>query len=351
MFLLLLPASVWSGSFWGFDGEREAFHGHVWETPLDGFSEASYSAAVERIIAAFEARKGSELQPGARGKAGIKLYTHSGFGLKTPHGLTRAVISALERRGFSRDDIILFDTRETGLRAAGYLPPLSARDQGPYFDGVRVLHLDDPALRDPVWYYDSPLPDEFSNPMTRELLGGAQFDMEPGQMRRSYLASPLINQVDFWINLPMAIEQYAVGVSGAMVNASIWNITNHRRFLGSPVNAPIAVAEISAIPELLDTWAFSIVTLESYQFIGGPFFNAHYTRSEPLMWLAVDPVILDVLLLDRFNEARSARGFEELGSLLPYMEFAVNFRLGHASLSQMRRHWVEASEDTESSNP
>lgn len=341
MFLLLLPVQLQAGNFWGFEDAREAFHGHVWEARLEGFDRSAYDQAVEQVISAFEERKGEALEPGQRGKAGIKLYTHSGTGLKTPHALTMAVVAALERRGFTRDDLILFDTRESNLRAAGYLPPLSAREQGPYYEGIRVRHMDEPAARDPLWHYESPLPDEFSRPMAREILGDMRADRDPERMRRSYLPAPLINEVDFWINLPMAVEQYALGLSGAMVNASIWNVTNHRRFLGSPVNAPIAVAEIAAIPEIQDTWAFSIVTLEAYQYIGGPSFNAHYTRSEPLLWLGVDPVILDAMLLRRFNEARDERGFDGLGSLLPYMEYAVNFRLGYAAPDRAQIHRAE----------
>ena len=43
---------------------------------------------------------------------------------------------------------------------------------------------------------------------------------------------------------------------------------------------------MSAIPELRQTWLFTIASLEHYQFIGGPFFNSLYTRSEPIVWLS-----------------------------------------------------------------
>ena len=54
----------------------------------------------------------------------------------------------------------------------------------------------------------------------------------------------------------------------------------------SQMTTPAAVAEMSAIPELRQTWMFTIASLQHYQFIGGPFFNSLYTVSEPLVWLS-----------------------------------------------------------------
>lgn len=332
-FLTLIPQVLVAENFWGFEGARKEFHGLVWEADLPDFGVDAYRVSVEALIVAFEERKGKKLKPGRTGRVGLKVYTHSGPGLKTPAALTLAVAEALERRGFKREDLFIFDTRESNLRAAGYLPPLSERQRGNFFEGIPVKHLDDRDLRDPLWHYDSPLPEEFTSPLGRELLRPVR-DQDPEITRRSYLASPLIKTVDFWINLPVAVDQYALGLSGVMVNASLWNITNSLRFFGSPVNAPVAVAEINAIPELLDTWAFTILSLENFQYIGGPAFNANYTSSEPVLWLGVDPVILDALLLRRINDGRRERGFQSLGTLLPYMDYAVNFGLGRALESQ-----------------
>ncbi len=332
-FLTLLPSVLSAGIFWGFEDARKEFHGLVWEADLPDFGVGSYRVSVEALITAFEEKRGEPLRPGRQGRVGLKIYTHSGPGLKTPPALTLAVAEALERRGFSRGDLFIFDTRESNLRAAGYLPPLSERHRGDVFEGIPVKHLDSPELRDPLWHYDSPLPEEFTTPLGRELLRPTR-EQDAQVTRRSYLASPLIKDVDFWINLPVAVDQFALGFSGVMVNASLWNITNSLRFFGSPVNAPVAVAEINAIPELLDTWAFTILTLESFQYIGGPAFNANYTASEPILWLGVDPVIMDALLLRRINEGRQQRGFRTLGTLLPYMDYGVNFGLGRALESQ-----------------
>jgi hypothetical protein len=112
------------------------------------------------------------------------------------------------------------------------------------------------------------------------------------------------------------------------VNATLWNASNTSRFFRSPATAPAAVAEMSAIPELRQTWLFSIASLEHYQFIGGPFFNSLYTRSEPLVWLGADPVMLDALMRARIDEWRKKEGFEPISDEIRTLEFAETLGVG-----------------------
>ncbi len=327
----LLAASLEAtddGTFWGYDGARAAFHGQIWKAELHEFSESGYATAVAALLASFEGATGRPLIPGRHGRAGLKIYTNSGPGLQTPLALVRAVILELERRGFARENLFLVDARADLLRESGYLPPLSQMPGlGPYFEGVPVYALNTVVQRSPHWYYESPLPQEFTSPLGRQLLQSpVQLDLQ--EARRSYLPEILLTGADFWINLPMAVHHPATGLSGALVNASLWNITNATRFFSSPANAPVAVAEIAAIPELQAGWALNLVSLEGYQFIGGPAFNAHYTLSRPELWMSVDPVILDAQLTVLLNEARRARGFQPLPEVPEMLEYAVQLGLG-----------------------
>ncbi len=337
--VVIVPLFARAG-FWGYEGERADWFGQVWEHSLASFDLASYEAAVEKLISGFEETTGRPLLPGEKGKVGLKVYTNSGAGLDTPHALTEAVIRALGRRGFARSDLLIVDASTGRLREAGYLPALAARDDPMAFHGVPVVSVDSGRMRSEKWFYESPVPAEFSSPLGREMLVSA-LDFDDPDQRKSMLPTTLLTEVDFWINLPMVTDHWALGVNGALVNSTLWNISNRTRFFASPANAPVAVAEIAAIPEVQDTWALTIMPLERYQFVGGPAFNSLYTLSEPLLWLSADPVILDALILQRINRAREEIGFRSLGVLLPMIDYCVELGLGYGLMEQAHIHRVE----------
>ena len=274
----------------------------LWESVLEDFSDGSYVRNVEASFQAWE-NANSPIVVGEKGRVGLKVYTHSGSGLATPLALTRAVIKSLEVRGYKRENLFIVDLVAEGLRESGYLPPRS--DGGKDFEGVPVYVLREGDFYDALWFYENPLPARTHTWL--EL--GMQVKYESiaeGEDRKSFLPVPLIAQADFWINLPMVVDSPSVGVSGALANATLWNASNTRRFQKSPANAPVAVAEMAAIPELKDSCLFTLMTLERYQFIGGTAFNSLYTSSEPLLWMSSNPVALDYFMLEKMNRHRIA---------------------------------------------
>ncbi len=301
----------------------------VWEAGLGSYSDSEYAAAVERLFADYEALNGAKsLRPGPRGSVGLKVYTDSGPGLNTPPALVRAVIAALERRGFESKRIFLVGLNQLRLREAGYLPALS-KGGNSYADHP-VFVLETGRFYDAQWFYDSPLPARFAPAVLQQAEVAEEPVSSETQQRRalaakaapagtkddgvspdrkSFLATPLFLDADFWINLPVYSDHPVLGINGALVNATLWNASNTGRFLRSSANAPAAVAEMAAIPELRESWRFSIVSLERYQFIGGPMFHSLYTVSEPKLWLSADPVLLDALMLERLNAARQREHF------------------------------------------
>lgn len=316
----------------------------VWEMRLRGFTDADYARAVEQTIASFEQTTGRRLTPGRHNKVGLKIYAESGPGLQTPIGLTKAVIAALERRGFKHDNIFLVGLSLLRMRQAGYLPSL-VNGETP-FPGTPIYVLESGKFYNPTWFYDSPLPSRFDPLMNLENVeqtarGKAQTTTD--EDRKSFLATPLFLDADFWINLPVYTDHAVLGVNGALVNATLWNASNTLRFLRSPANAPAAVAEMAAIPELRRNWVFTIASLQSYQFIGGPFFNSLYTVSEPLLLLSADPVMLDTLMLQRINSAREHAGFQPISPddalLLQYAE-----QLGVGSRDTKDVRWIRLRE-------
>jgi hypothetical protein len=298
----------------------------VWQAHLKTFSDADYADGVEKLISAFEKAKGRMIVPRLKKKVGLKIYTDSGPGMETPAGLVRGVIAALERRGYKHGDIFLVGLNQLRLRMSGYLPSLVTGETP--FKGNPVFVLESNRYYDPVWFYDSPLPERFDPIFAAHQTEGVANSSSKEEDRKSFLATPLFLDTDFWINLPVYTDHQVLGVNGALVNATLWNASNTARFFRSPATAPAAVAEMSAIPELRQTWLFTIASLEHYQYVGGPFFNSLYSRSEPLVWLGTDPVMMDALMRARINQWRKHEGFDPISDEIRTLEFAETLGVG-----------------------
>lgn len=296
----------------------------ILEERVEDFSPEGYRAGVERLFFAFEEERGEKVRPGKKGRVGLKVYTGSGAGLATPVPLVRAVIDLLVERGFSAEDIFIIDQSETRLRKSGFLPSLN--EGGSTFEGHPVYVLESGRYFDELWFYDSPLPPRRqasrSAPQGEFTYQGNQKD------RRSYLPKPLLLDVDFWINLPVYTDHPVLGLNGALVNATLWNASNTARFFHSKASGAAAVAEMAAVPELAETWLFSLVSLERYQFIGGPAFRSLYTASEPVLMLGADPVALDSRMYRRINDRRKEKGFDESDEALALLDYAARLNLG-----------------------
>jgi len=310
----------------------------IWEHQLTDYSDGDYRFAVEQLIQEFERTNHRPLVPGAKKKVGIKVYADSGPGLATPFGLVRAVIAAMEKRGFEKGNIFLVGLNPLRLRLTGFLPSYSTGVLP--FPGHPVFVLESNKYYDPAWFYDSPLPARFDsilNEQAAKKAAGGKAETTVDEDRKSFLATPLFLDADFWINLPVYTDHPVLGVNGALVNATLWNASNTFRFFKSPATAPAAVAEMAAIPELRDTWALTIVSLQLYQFIGGPYFNSLYTVSEPRIWMSSDPVLLDTMMLKRLNAARRRNGFDPISDDDARMlEFARQLGVGSTDIDNAK---------------
>jgi hypothetical protein len=298
----------------------------VWEAHLNTFSDADYNTEVEKLISTFERQSGRVIAPGPKKRVGLKIYSDSGPGMETPTGLVKAVIAALQRRGYRNSDVFLVGLNQLRLRMSGFLPSLVTSET--QFKGNPVYVLESNRYYDPVWFYDSPLPERFDPIFAAHQTEGVPNTSTKEEDRKSFLATPLFLDTDFWINLPVYTDHQVLGVNGALVNATLWNASNTARFFRSPATAPAAVAEMSAIPELRQTWLFTIASLEHYQYVGGPYFNSLYSRSEPLVWLGTDPVMMDALMRARINQWRRHEGFEPIPDEIRTLEFAETLGVG-----------------------
>lgn len=342
----VLVAVVLTGGLWApLQGQDSGLPpkgrlGQVWEAPLA--ASVDYSAAVEGLLHAYEDAVGQALEPGPRASVALKVNTRAGRGLSTPLPLLRAVIQSMEQRGFDRKSILIVDLSPHDLRQARILPPLSS--EGNVFEGCPVLALENGDYYDEDWFYDSPLPPVMQQDPS--LLSGIKVkrDLAEGaKERKSYLPTPLMFEVDFWLNLAVGVDDPALGVDGVLASATLWNVSNSQRFLVNQATASAAVAEIAAIPELSERMLLHFVSLSPYQFIGGPRFNSLYSRVEPKLLMSGDPVALDRILYDRINADRLLEGFPEITPLPKQLPFAASLGLGYFERSKIRIEGVDVA--------
>ncbi|HUD82204.1 MAG TPA: M56 family metallopeptidase [Candidatus Saccharimonadales bacterium] len=289
----------------------------VWQATLPSFGDSDYSRAVEAMFSSYEKTAGHPLAPGAKRRVGLKIYTDSGPELATPIPLVSAVIAALEHRGFEDKNIFLVGLSQVRLQQAGFLPA-KATDTNP-FAGHPVYVIESGQCDKAGWYYDSPLPGRF----------GENHGLDAKAVEgKSFLDATLFLDTDFWINLPVYTDEPALGVNGALLNATLWNASNTTRFFGSPSMGPAAAAEMSAIPELHQTCVFTLASLQTYQYFGGPVYDSRYIASEPYLWLSADPVMVDSLMRGRLNEWRRRNGLPAIPERIHTLEYAEVLNVG-----------------------
>lgn len=301
----------------------------LWSAQLAGLRDdraRSHDAAVESLLGAFEEQLGLRIQPGEKGRVGLKVYAESGPGLATPVPLVRAVIDALVRRGYAEENIFLVGLNQLQLQVCGFLPPLGGGADP--FPRQKVYVLESAGYYDSKWFYENPLPSRFDPFLAQPVADEADKAAALEENRKSFLATPLFLDADFWINLPAYSDHQVLGVNGALVNATLWNASNTARFFRSEANAPAAVAEMSAIPELRQTWLCTLASLERYQFVGGPWFNSLYTASEPTLLLGTDPVMMDSFMLAKIDAHRVEAGFKPVSPEIRTLEFAEKLGVG-----------------------
>lgn len=337
-FLLLFLLVFCESMFLIAEDEKKAIKSIVWEHELEIRPEEydlNYEPAVEVLLRAHEKSTGILLRPRQLGAVGLKVDTAAGPGLSTPLPLVRALIESLEERGFDRSAILILDYSAFNLKAAGFLEEAGPSELAAVgrFAGCPVLALDTFAHFEGEWFYDSPIPPLLKdqaleqNPYKQESISE-----EDSGLRKSFLPIPLLFEVDFWINLTVGVDDPILGFEGALANASLFNVSNHRRFYANQSAAAVAIAEISAIPELRQKLYLHFLSLERYQFIGGPQFNAYYARSKPLLWMSDDPVALDRMLLALMNQERRENGFKEIAQPNLQLDYAGKIGLGSNDL-------------------
>ncbi len=310
---------LFSKSIIAANGEILAYH-------LSDYQLQNYESAINDLIKNFEQIK--KISPGQKGIIALRIYTNSGFGLCTPHNLVLALSKCLEKHGFCRKNILIIGDSETSLRECQYLPKhKKEQNEEFYFHGMPVFWINDEQFYDENWVYNNPL-------ASKELFSYNAYIQanyvtnHANNSRKSYLPSILMFGVDYWINLPVYVAHLEHGVIGSLIQSTIFNISNNKRFLENPTNCAAVAAQIYAIPEIKDHCLFHITSLERFQYVNSLIYNENYIRSMPYILLSSDPVALDSFCANIINRIKAIHGLKFLKELPLISRYAEKLKLG-----------------------
>jgi len=93
---------------------------------------------------------------------------------------------------------------------------------------------------------------------------------------------------------------------------------------------------MGAIPELRETWVFSLTESPALPVHRRALFQFALHRVEPVLWLSRDPVLLDALMLDRINTWRKKNRFEPVSEEIRTLEFAEILGVGSAKVADAK---------------
>ena len=151
-------------------------------------------------------------------------------------------------------------------------------------------------------------------------------------------------EVDFGMNLAVGVEDPILGVEATLANASLFNVSNHRRFYTNQSAAAVAIAEISAIPELreklyLNFSRWSVINLLGapnsmpITLVPSPCFGCRMIQSPSINALGFD------------QRERRENGFEEQQPNLQ-LDYAAKIGLGTNDLAAIEKRYLREAEES-----
>ena len=227
-----------------------------------------------------------------RDTVGLKVFSAPGPNSGTRPSVVSAIIEGLLSAGLPPKRIVIWDTRLTDLRLAGF------SDIAKKY-GVRLMSSTQAGYDDKV-YYEKPF---VGNPVWGDLEFGKK---GPGVGRNSYFSKLLTREITKIINVTPLLNHDLAGVSGTLYGLAIASTDNIGRFESDPDRLAVAVPEIYNTTNLHDHVALNITDALVCQYEGGERGLLHYSTPLNQLRFSKDPVALDVLSIDELERQRKA---------------------------------------------
>ncbi len=256
---------------------------------------------------------------------GIKVAASGRSVSGTNSEVVDAIAEGLVAAGVPSRNIIVWDRNMDDLLAAGF-----SKTGGPY----RLVAID------PKNGYDSEA--QVSAPVLGKLIwGDSQFGKSDGTRlvdvlssgeqlsSRSFYAKVLTKEVTKVINVPSLADSFSTGINGGIVNMTLTNIDNWRRFAKASAEGDSYLAEVYADPMIKDKVVLTILDALFLQYAGGPFPNPNFSVNNFTLFASRDVVAIDATAARLIDELRAANKLPSVKSQVAWIDAAAQLGLGH----------------------
>jgi len=257
-------------------------------------------------------------------RVGIKVASSGGAVGGTRREVVEAVAHGLRAAGIPASQIIVWDRNKADLLAAGFSTnsPLYRLRWTDHHDGYdHQSQVTAPVIGRLIWG-DSKFGLDTGSPVDRLLAGGEQLSST------SHYAKILSRQVDKVINIPSLMDSFLTGLHGAIVNMTIPNIDNWRRFTRAPDHGDPYLAEIYADDMIHGKVVLTILDGLRLQYAGGPFPNPGFLIDHHTLFMSRDPVAIDATAVRLIDENRAISKLPSLEKSTRWIESASMIGLG-----------------------
>ena len=263
---------------------------------------------------------------------GIKVSASGRSVSGTNPEVVDAIVEGLTEAGVPPKSIIVWDKSIDDLLAAGFkkdgtryllqgIDPKSGYDQQA---GVSA-----PVLGKLIWG-DSRFGDRRGHRFADLLSSGEQLSSQ------SYFAKVLTTDVTKVINVPSLSDSYLTGINGGIVNMTLPNLDNWRRFAKAAAEGGSYIAEVYADPLIREKVVLTLLDALILQFAGGPFPDPNFSLENYALFASKDPVAIDVIALRLIEDARKASKMPSIKPMTAYLGAAAELGLGEAVESRIQ---------------
>jgi uncharacterized protein (DUF362 family) len=265
-------------------------------------------------------------------KVGIKVSAAGRSVSGTNPEVVDAIVEGLTEAGVPSKNIIVWDKSIDDLLATGF-----KKNGGRYvLQGIDPKHGYDqqagvsaPVLGKLIWG-DSRFGDRRGDRFVDLLSNGDQLSSQ------SYFAKILTTDVTKVINIPSLSDSYLTGIHGSIVNMTLPNLDNWRRFAKAAAEGGSYIAEVYADPLVQEKVVLTILDALILQYAGGPFPDPNFSVENYALFASKDPVAIDAIALRLIEDARKASKMPSIKPMTAYLGAAAELGLGEAAESRIQ---------------